>query len=384
MTKEDVFSVIIYLIMAAIILIVGFAVIRPAMEGGYLAVSAGSNFLFLLLSLVIAVLINAMFLEFGHLLGAKIGGYEVLSFNLLGLCFYKKEVEGKRKLAFKIKGFDGITGETVITPKKDKANPMFYVFIPLILMLLEFIALYCVLTFIKTDKDATSIERYLKYGVIVLSAIGGCFIVYNYFPARIDSLNDGYRLVLLNKKVNIEAYNLKLKLEEDDFFNKEEVELKTFDDITDFTATINLETAVKTYEKGNVDKALEIIDFTLKDPKKMSRVTREDILMTKAYIYFLEKPLEEAKEFYNNTFNQDEKNVIRSCKKYTQINTYTLYVGLVENSRSEIEFAITKKRKLDKSESEGEVNKENKRFEKVLDKIYKEFPELEVKEKASN
>ena len=92
MTKEEFYSLFIYVSMAAIILLTGFLIVRPAMEAGYLAVQAGSNFAFLLISLIIGILVNVLLLEVGHFIGAKLGGYKVLSFNILGLCFYKKEV----------------------------------------------------------------------------------------------------------------------------------------------------------------------------------------------------------------------------------------------------------------------------------------------------
>lgn len=385
MTKEDFYSLFIYLSMAAIILLTGFLVVRPAMEAGYLAVQAGSNFAFLLIALIVGLLINVLFVELGHFIGAKIGGYEVLSINILGLCFYKKEVaENQYKIKFRFKSFDGFTGETKIAPKKEKANPMIYVFLPLLLMLLEFVLLYCVTAFIKDSKDnADSMMMFLKYGTIVVAAVAGCFIVYDYFPARIDSLNDGYRLVLLNKKINIDAYNTKLTYEKAEFFNKEITEYKTYDTITDFTACANLEVAIKNIINNDLEKAVELIDATIVDPKKMSKATLEELLRTKAYIYFLEKPIAEAKKFYEETFTSDQIGKIRDCKKYSSIRLYVLFEGLVELSRSEIEFASQRKTKLDSRCDEGEVKKENILFEKALSKVYEINPGLKVEKEPS-
>lgn len=380
MTKEDFYSLFIYASMAAIVLVTGFMVVRPAMESGYLAVSAGSNFAFLLISLLIGILLNVLLVEVGHFIGAKIGGYTVLSFNILGLCFYKKEVaENKYVTKFRFKSFDGFTGETKIAPKKEKANPMVYVFLPLFLMLLEFVVLYCVLSFIKDSKEESeSILMFVKYGTIVVSAVAGCFIVYDYFPARIDSLNDGYRLVLLNKKINIDAYNTNLSYEAAEFFGKEIKEYKTYDVITDFTAGANLEVALKECRELHYDNALKVIDTTIVDPKKLSRATLEELLKTKAYIYFLTKPLEEAKKFYEETFTSDQVSTIRSCKKYSSIRLYVLFEGLVETSRSEIEYAKQRADKLDKRYEEGEIAKERKLIDIALEKIYEVNPGLKM------
>lgn len=382
MTKEDFYSLFIYAAMAAIVLLTGFMIVRPAMEAGYLAVSAGANFGFLLISLLIGILLNVVLLEGGHFIGAKLGGYEVISFNILGLCFYKKEVsENKYETKFKFKSFDGFTGETKIAPKKEKANPMVYVFLPLFLMLLEFVLLYCVLAFIKDSKEeADAIMMFVKYGTIIVSSVAACFIVYDYFPARIDSLNDGYRLVLLNKKINIDAYNTKLTYEAAEFFGKETTNCKTYDVITDFTASTNLEVILKECRDKNYDKALEIIDITLADPKKMSRATRDEITKTKAYIYFLTKPLDEAKKFYEDTFNTSEIAEIRNCKKYSSIRLYVLFEGLVERTSSEIEFAKQRAAKLDKRYEDGEIEKERQLLNIALDKVYEVNPGLKIQE----
>ncbi len=380
MTKEEFYSLFIYASMAAIILLTGFLIVRPAMEAGYLAVQAGSNFAFLLISLIIGILVNVLLLEVGHFIGAKLGGYKVLSFNILGLCFYKKEVAPNQyKTKFRFKSFDGFTGETKIAPKKEKANPMVYVFLPLFLMLLEFVVLYCVIAFIKDSKEDTdSMLMFVKYGTIVVAAVAGCFIVYDYFPARIDSLNDGYRLVLLNKKINIDAYNAKLIYEEAEFYNHEIKEYKTYDAITDFTARANLEVAIDNVLKDKYEEAIGLIDKTISDPKKMSKVTLDELLKTKSYIYFLSKPLEEAKTFYEETFDGGQKNNIRDCKKYSSIRLYILFEGLIEKSRSEIEFANQRKTKLDSRSEDGEIKKESALIEKSLNKVYEINPGLKV------
>ena len=386
MNKEDLYSIFIYILMAVIVLVTGFVVIQPAMEAGYLATGAnsqGMNFLFLLVSLVVAILINVFLLEFGHLLGAKFGGYEVLSFNILGFNFYKRKIdENNYKTSFRFKSFDGFTGETIIEPKNEKSNPMFYVFTPLVLLSLDFVALFLVFNLIPSDRETAKVLLYIKYGVIVLASIGACFIVYDYFPGRIDSLNDGYRLVLLNKKVNVSAYNLKLEMSADDFYQREHKTLNKFDIITDFTANVNLEIALEKYEKGEIEEALSIIDYTLEDPKKISTSTKTELCLTKSYLYFLTKDIEEAKTYYNETFTSEIKSKIQACKSYASIRTYILYAGLVEKSRSEIEFALQRKKKCDGKTYDGEAIKEGKYIKIALNKVYEVYPNLNKDKKV--
>ena len=198
MRKEDLISDIIYLLMAGIVLLVGFLVIQPAINDGLLGANTGENILFILVALVVGIVINVILMELGHIIGALIGGYKILSFNILGLNFYKdfSENPAKGQLKFRFKGFNGLTGETIIEPKKEKANPMFYVFFPLILFLLEFVAMYFAIQLIPVSASSHfEPVQIVKYGLVVSTTIAGCIVLYDYFPAKLDTLNDGYRLI---------------------------------------------------------------------------------------------------------------------------------------------------------------------------------------------
>lgn len=386
MTKEDYISSFIYLVMAGIILAVGLLVFRPAMSSGYIAQTAGQNFAFLLVALLIGVLINVAFIEVGHLIGGLIGGYEILSFNMLGLCFYKVLVKNaaKPQLKFKFKSFNGLSGETIIKPKKEKSNPMFYVFTPLLLILLEFVALYCVVVFIKTPERANTGDplQFIKYGVIVVATIGGCFAFYNYFPAKLDSLNDGYRIVALNKKINVVAYNEKLLLEANDYYGIKNEKVTVFDEIADFTAQVNLLAAKREFVNGNVDKTLEILDKNIENKAKMSKSTLLENEIEKAYVLFMTKDIEEATNYYKS-LDETTRNYILGCKDLPSIRTYILYIGLVEKSASEIKFALNKKKKALERVTDGVGKAESDAIDRALERVYSVYPELKETKKEN-
>lgn len=105
MKKEDGLSLIVYAIMIGIAFLVGFIVLKPMISE---ATGFGPGMA--IVYILIAILINVIILELAHIIGAKIGGYKIISFNILGLCLYRKE----NKWKFKFSNFDGITGETKI------------------------------------------------------------------------------------------------------------------------------------------------------------------------------------------------------------------------------------------------------------------------------
>ena len=371
MRKEDLISDIIYLLMAGIVLLVGFLVIQPAINDGLLGSNTGENILFILVALVIGIIINVILMELGHLIGALIGGYKVLSFNILGFNSYKdfSENAANPKLKFRFKVFNGLTGETIIEPKKEKANPMFYVFFPLILFLLEFVVMYFAVTLIPAASDYHfEAVQIVKYGLVVSTTIAGCIVLYDYFPAKLDTLNDGYRLISLKNKINIAAYNEKLKLEANEYKGIKNTEFKVFEEITDFTAQVNLETALKKFSEKDYDEAISIIDSCLSKPQKISHNTKTNLLLNKIFISYISKGSEEGTKLYKE-LDEETKEIVRKCKTLESIRVYSLYIAFEQKSKSEIKYAVNKARKMYDRLTVGESAKEIALMAETIKKI---------------
>ena len=126
MKKEDITGLIVYLGIIVLAVIFGLTVLQA-----HAPASTFKNFgyvMYIIGSVLTGAILNAILFEVAHVLGAKLGKYDILSVNILGVCFYK--VEGKNKVKFA--SFDGLTGETKIVPKEgmvDKANPYPYLFL---------------------------------------------------------------------------------------------------------------------------------------------------------------------------------------------------------------------------------------------------------------
>ena len=135
MKKNDVMGYIVYALMLGGAVGVGFGVIRPILNETPRSELPMEGILLILLSVLVGAVLSAVVLELGHLLGAKIGGYKITSWNCLGLC-WKRGKDDKFKFTFS--GFDGLTGETKVVPKDvEKSNPRPMIFMPLVLFLIE-------------------------------------------------------------------------------------------------------------------------------------------------------------------------------------------------------------------------------------------------------
>ena len=110
MKKEDISGIIVYLIIIVLAVVFGLTVLQTHASESTL--SGFPYVLYIIGSVLAGAVVNAILFELAHVLGAKIGKYDILSVNILGLCFYKAEDKTKVKFA----SFDGLTGETKIVP----------------------------------------------------------------------------------------------------------------------------------------------------------------------------------------------------------------------------------------------------------------------------
>ncbi len=344
MKKEDIASLIVYVLMIALALIIGFTLVSGMFRSYNQAF--GSTFLnpyiFAILTIVVGILINALGLELGHVLGALAGGYSIVSFNVFGFCWAKKD--GKFKFSFK--DFDGLTGETTIAPKKEKANPKLYVWFPLFLYVIELIV--CVVLYtLGSNKgiDQTSPLIPLGTAAIIVVTLSSMMAIYNFVPVKLDSMTDGYRLTLISKPVNVEAYNELLRIEDAQRRGVDYGKVKVFDEITNFTASLNLVTVYEKLGAKDYDEARKLIDKICEHPEKISRSTLNRLIAQKLYITIITKPLEEAKQYYDSEVDDTVRRFISNDLSMESIRAYVLIAGMLDESLGEVEFANSRKEK---------------------------------------
>ena len=362
MKKEDVISTLVYLVMLVIVVIVGYFIISANSEA--ILSSLGNNssaiYGFVIISLIIGVLINVIFVEVGHALGAKIGGYNILSFNVFGLCFYKVLVNDKLKTKFGFKSFDGLAGETKILPssKKEKHNPVAYIIFPFVLILLEFLALYLSFMFISDDSNLA----FIKYAIVLIATVGGLFILYDYIPFKLDAATDGYRYTLLVKKINVEAYNTRLEIEGNILLNKDNKNYKVFDEITDYTADVNFLSIYNYLENYDYESSFELINKIINTTSKVSNETILKAKMWYLYLLLKEDKLDEAQKYFEE-FDDSATNYLKKNNSLLTLRTYNLYLIKVEKAESLIEETSIKYLKTYKNEVSTFKEKDKKLFE---------------------
>lgn len=373
MKKEDVTGLIIYVIIIILAVVFGLTVLQSHLNESSLI---GFTYVLYIAGAVIAgAVINAVIFELAHVLGAKIGKYMILSVNVLGFCFYKED--GKTK--FRFASFDGLTGETKIVPKEgmvDKANPYPYLLFGSLFYAIEAIIVMVLFSLLRNASEYGL--RDVAYAVLTIGAIGLVVLVYNILPMRIDSMTDGYRLTMVSNPKNKEAFNELLRVEYEVQQGNSDVEVKVFDDITNFTADLNLNRVYALLDKREYAQAEEILDKIISAKNDISEKVYIRARAQKIYINLYTKNIDEAREYYDKEVPVAERREISNDVSMASIRAYLLMSGLLDKSRSECLIALNNVYSAFKRTPKNRQETEIALFNEALEKVVAAHPDWEL------
>ena len=373
MKKEDITGLIVYLIIIALAIIFGFTVLQT--HNGESSFTGFYYVLYIIVAVLVGVIFNGVLFEVAHVIGAKIGKYKVLSTNILGFCFYKDD----NKTKFKFSSYDGLTGETKIVPKEgmvEKANPYPFLFFGSLFFAVEAIAVMVVFSiFRNNESDAL---KDVAYFALTGGAIGLVVLLYNILPMRIDSITDGYRLTMVSNPKNKAAFNELLRVEYEISQGNDNVEVKVFDEITNFTADLNLNRVYALLDKKEYAQAEEILDKIIAAKEEVSEKVYIRARAQKIYIDLYTRNLEEAKAYYEKEVPVSERREISNDVSMASIRAYLLMSGLFDKSRSECIIALNNVYRAFKHTPKNRQHTEVTLFNEALQKVVDAHPDWEL------
>lgn len=373
MKKEDITGMIVYILILGLAIVFGLTVLQEYSKSIHM--KQGEFILLVVGALATGVVFNSVLYELAHMLGAKIGRYDILSVNILGICFYK--AEGRTKIKFS--AFDGLTGETKINPKKDvekEPNPTPYLLFGTLFYVVEIIAVVLAFSFLTAVKNLTL--NNVGYFLLIVGALGGLILLYNIMPFKLDSINDGYRLTMTTNAKNKIAFNELLRVENAIAAGDSEIEIKTFDQITNFTAELNLNKVYLLLEEKKYKEAEELLDIILGGKTELTPKVYIRARAQKIYINLVTKSLEDAKEFYEKEVDVQERREISNDISMPSIRTYILMAGLLDKSRSETVLALNKVLKAYKKTPKKRQKIEMKLYNEALNMVIEAHPTWEL------
>ena len=305
--------------------------------------------------------------ELSHLLGAKVGHYEILSMDILGFMFIFK---GDKK--FKFKGYEGLTGETKILPKNEKSNPTPYLLFPTLFYIVELVAVVLVFAFFSSSEN--QILKNVSYFLLIVGVIGGMIEIYSILPLHMDTPTDGYYLRLVSNPKNKEAFNELLRVEYEINSGNKDVEIKTFTEITSFTADLNLNKVYMLLDNDQYDEAEKLLDIIIEGSKNESHKIYLRAKSQKIFIRLIQGDLEENKKYYDKEVPMSERREISTDVSMASIRAYVLMSGLLDKSRSEVELCLKNVIKAFKRSPKNRQPTELKLFNKALNKVIVAHP----------
>lgn len=341
MRKEDFLSILVYLLMLIIALFIGLRIIEPAL-GELGLMSDFERYGFATATIVVGIFINVVLFELGHVLGAILGGYSVISVNILGLAYFKTNSGWK----FQMRRYEGLTGETKIIAKKEQTKPRLFLFGPTVMVLLEFVI--AILLFLFTGSKVA-----IHHQALIVAGVGAMLLVYNIMPFKLDNFTDGYYIVLLSKKVNVEAYNELIRIESLIYNHEEVSDIKSFDVVTTMTARVSLYKLYQYLDQKEWAKALALIETLEAHEDKVELEFIARIKAQKLYIYLLTKAQEASENYWFKDLKAADRKFISNDLTIETMRVYLIYSGLVTKSLSECAYVLNRAPKALKNRING-------------------------------
>jgi len=362
MKKEDLLALIVYSMMLAIALFVGVNLIAPAFS--VLGITGFSQYIYAIVTILFSFLINVLIVELGHIFGAKLGGYKIKSVNMLGLALTKEQ----NKWKWSFLPFEGLTGETVVTPKSKQVKPRLFLLGPLGMFVVEILVAFT-LAYLVFNED-----QWGRYASMITIAIGGMLMIYNYMPFKLDTVTDGYRLSTLTQSHNSED---EIELSRIEKAYKDGMSPETFDvgdDLNPTTIQIYFHKIYQALVDEAYTDAKKDLDKLAKYPKIGEvYLTRISILQT--YIYFLTKTPKLASKWYYELSSKQRKYLANHTAMST-LSTYLFVAGVIEDSYSEASYTFERRlNALSRIKESGRKAAEEILFDRVLKLVKKKHPD---------
>ena len=374
MKKENILGLVMYLLIFAFAIVYGLTVLQTHFQNSSMT-QVWQYAIYIVCSILAGVIVAAILFEFGHLVGAKVGGYKVVAFTILYFSIYKDG--DKWKLGFK--NFDGLSGETKIIPnyqKKEKPNPLPYLLYGSIFNLVWFIG--CLFLFF-TYQKGSKFDSDLAYAFLTVGLIAIVMFFYNIIPVRLDTETDGSKLLFLMKNKNNKVFNDLLLAQ----YQAKHGELPVEE-------VKQEETVIPDTAEGKVAKLSLLIDekkfedanaLIAELTEKENELTRKSYLELKEqtiYVKIMTTPIEDMIVYYNDEVPLSDKREISQDYTMLGIRTYLLMAGLLDKARGECLIALGKVNKAYKNTPKNRKHAELVLFNEALEKVCSAHPKWEL------
>ncbi len=361
MKKEELTTLVVYGVMIAIAIFVGVNIIAPAFTT--LGITGIAQYGYAIVTIFGAFIINVISLELGHILGALAGGYSINTVNFLGLAF----VRTKTGFRVRFQPYEGLTGETTVTPKAKKIRPRLFLWGGLVIYLLEIILALFIAYGLFGEM------QWGRYAAIVVVAVGGMLMIYNFMPFKLDTVTDGYRLATLTTSEGNAAYLELQRIEKAYKEGKNPQPFQVSQDLNNLTIQIYFHKIYQALVDEDYETAEKDLKYISTSPR-LGENLQQKILMIKTFIYFMRVKPKTASTFYYKLDSKQRKYLSNDTNMIT-LTTYLYVAGMIEESYSEASYTFERQHvAIKKIHESGRKAAESILFDRVLKMVKKKNP----------
>ena len=376
MKKENILGIIMYLLIFAFAVVYGLTVLQTHFEHSTMT-EVWQYAIYIVSSILVGVILSAILQEFGHFLGAKVGGYKVVKFTILYFTIYLDN--GKYKFGFK--SFEGMTGETIIVPnyeKKEKPNPVPYLLYGPVFNLAWFVgALFLFFYF----NNGNLFDVDVAYAILTVGLISAVLFIYDIIPLKLDSTTDGYRLFAFLKTKDYKQFNDLLVVQYEANYGKLDIKKEDKDDnpvVVSDSVEGKLITVVSLLDDHKFDEASKLLEEISEKEDELTKRGQLDVIELRLYIKIMTNPTDDLADYYQNEVPLSLKKEISSDYTILGIRTYLLMAGLLDKSRSECLIVLKHVSKAYKNTPTNRKHAELVLFNEALKKVCQAHPKWEL------
>jgi hypothetical protein len=361
MKKESFFTLIVYGMMVAIAIFVGVNIIAPAFIT--MAITGIDQYVYATITIFFAFLINVILLEVGHILGALAGGYRIQTVNVLGLAF----VFSPQGLSLRLQPYEGLTGETVVIPKAKKLRPKLFLWGGLIVYVVEMILAF-IIGYGLFDQN-----QWGRYASVVVIAVGGMLMIYNFMPFKLDTVTDGYKLATLTTAKGNEAYEELQRIEKTYKLGNNPKPFKVFKELNNLNVQIYFHKIYQAMVDEDYDEAKVDLKLLSESPR-LGETLQQRVFVLQTYIAMIEKkPKAAASYFYE--LSSKQRKYLSNDNHMSTLSTYLYVAGVIEESYSEATYTFERQVvSIQKIQESGRKAAEAILFDRMLKLVKKKQP----------
>jgi hypothetical protein len=361
MKKEDILTLIVYAMMVAIAIFVGVNIIAPAFVT--LGITGISQYVYASITIFFAFLINVILLELGHILGALAGGYQIQTVNILGLAF----IFSSQNLRLRLQTYEGLTGETIVVPKAKKLKPKLFLWGGLLVYVFETILAFVI------GYGFFNQNQWGRYASVVVVAVGGMLMIYNFMPFKLDTVTDGYKLATLTTTKGNDAYEELQRIEKMYKLGKSPKPFKIFKEFNNLNVQIYFHKIYQAMVDEAYDEAGDDLKKLASSPR-LGETLQQKIFVLQTYIALIEKKPTTASTFFY-ALSSKQRKYLSNDSNMSTLSTYLYVAGLIEESYSEATYTFERQLvSIKKIRESGRKSAEAILFDRMLKLVKKKHP----------